>query len=170
MLVGPKKTPWDFNFGAGEYHLIVNDQSERMKGFRQDGEYLWNVPCLARGQRGDNEWKAPQSDTPPGLYLIGTVYRDYESPENVSLRDKMAFGWYSFDMIDLEGQESDNGRAGIMLHGGGSGNGWPKAWAPHQTLLRTWGCLRMHNIHLRDYILPLVDTGKRVFISVYQEA
>ena len=169
-LIGPKKRPQDFGFGAGDYHLVVNDQSECMKAFNHRGELLFNRPCLARGQHGETEWRIPRSDTPPGLYRIGHVYRDYEEPSLVSLRDKMAFGWYSFDMIDLEGQETGIGRAGIMLHGGGSGNGWPGAWAEYQDLLRTWGCLRMHNADLKYLVLPLVDQGGRVYISVHQEA
>lgn len=63
----------------------------------------------------------------------------------------MAYGWYSFDMEELEGQEAANARAGIMLHGGGSACGWPGAWQPHQALHPTLGYLRLHNI---NYEIP----------------
>jgi hypothetical protein len=80
----------------------------------------------------------------------------------------MAYGWYSFDLVELEGQEAKYGRGGIMIHGGGSACGWPGAWAPMQRLFSTHGCVRMHNQHLKDHLLPLTKKGT-VFVSVYQE-
>jgi hypothetical protein len=37
-----------------------------------------------------------------------------------------------------------------------------------QELRSTQGCVRMHNIDLRDKLLPLTKAGT-VFVSVYQE-
>lgn len=169
-MIGPTKRPQDFGFKTGDSHLIVNDITEKIKGFDFTGKLLWELPCLARGQGSDYEFQYVQTDTPPGLYKIGEVYKDYERVgANPSYsRDLMAFGWYSFDLIELEGQESRYGRAGIMIHGGGSACGWPGAWNPFQTLYSTHGCVRMHNKHLQDYVLPLTKTGT-VFVSVYQE-
>ena len=168
--IGPKKVPQDFGFKRGDSHIIVDDISERARAFNFDGQLLWDVPALARGQGNDREYRFTNTDTPPGLYSIGQIYRDYEqvgaSPAFTS--DLRAYGWYSFDLIDLEGQESKHGRAGIMIHGGGSACGWPGAWAPMQKLFPTHGCVRMHNQHLRDKLLPLTHAGK-VFVSVYQE-
>lgn len=170
VMIGPKKRPQDFGFKKGDSHLIVNDAVETMKAFSFEGKLLWEIPCLARGQYSDFEWKITNSDTPPGLYKIGTVYKDYEKVGGNPAYDRtlMAYGWYSFDMIELENQEAGNGRAGIMVHGGGSANGWPGAWAPKQPLVPTHGCVRCHNIDLRDKILPLTKTGT-VFVSVFQE-
>ena len=170
-MIGPKKRPQDFDFKAGDSHLIVNDISETMKAFSYEGKLLWEIPCLARGQYSDFEWRITNSDTPPGLYKVGTIYRDYEKVGDKPAYDRtlMAYGWYSFDMIDLEGQERNNGRAGIMLHSGGSACGWPGAWAPRQKLFPTHGCIRCHNIDLRDKVLPLANKGT-IWISVYQEA
>ncbi|AEX56030.1 endolysin [Synechococcus phage S-CBS4] len=169
-MIGPKKRPHDFGFKPGDSHLVVNDAVETMKAFSYEGKLLWEIPCLARGQYSDFEWKITNSDTPPGLYKIGAIYKDYESdgPNPPFNRTLMAYGWYSFDMIDLEGQEKNNGRAGIMLHGGGSANGWPGAWAPKQKLVPTHGCVRAFNIDLRDKVLPLTKQGT-VYISVWQE-
>lgn len=168
-LVGPKKRPQDFGFKDGDYHVVVNDQTEKMKAYNSKGELLWELYCLARGQGSDYEWKMKNTDTPPGLYKIGQIYRDYDQNSgNDYSRERMSYGWYSFDLIDLEGQESGNGRAGIMIHGGGSACGWPGAWAPYQKLYSTHGCVRMHNQHLKDYLLPLTEKGT-VFVSVYQE-
>lgn len=169
-LIGPKKRPQNFGFKTGDSHLIVNDAFERMKAFSFEGKLLWEVDCLARGQGSDFEWKLRNTDTPPGLYKVGTIYRDYEINGDKPRYDRtlMAYGWYSLDLIELENQEAKYGRAGIMIHGGGSGNGWPGAWAPKQQLLPTHGCVRLHNIDLRDKIIPLLKTGA-IFVSVYQE-
>lgn len=169
-MIGPKKKPQQFGFKKGDHHIVVNDAVETAKCFDFEGRQLWELPALARGQGSDYEWKLRNTDTPPGLYKVGTVYRDYELNGDKPAFDRtlMAYGWYSLDMIDLEGQESGVGRAGIMLHGGGSANGWPGAWAPVQKLYATHGCVRMHNAHLRDFVMPLLKTGS-IFISVYQE-
>jgi hypothetical protein len=169
-MIGPKKKPQDFGFKPGDHHLIVNDITKTIKAFTFDGKLLWELPCLARGQGSDYEFKLTNTDTPPGLYRIGAVYRDYDRVgANPSYdRTLMAYGWYSFDLEELENQEAKYGRAGIMIHGGGSACGWPGAWAPMQKLFATHGCVRMHNQHLPEKLMPLTRTGK-VFVSVYQE-
>ena len=154
---------------AGDSYLLVNDRDQDMEAYDHTGQLLWKVPALARGQGADTEWRHTGTDTPPGLYKLGRVYRDYEAnpspPRDATLQ---AYGWYSFDMVELEGQEKRVGRAGIMLHGGGTGCGWPGAWAPQQKLLPTLGCIRVHNIVLRDRILPLYEQGT-VYVGVFQE-
>ncbi len=169
-MIGPKKRPQDFGFKQGDSHLVVNDASETMKAFSFEGKLLWEIPCLARGQYTDFEWKLQNSDTPPGLYRVGAIYKDYEINGDNAKYDRtlMAYGWYSLDLIDLEGQEGGNGRAGIMVHGGGSACGWPGAWAPKQKLFPTHGCVRCQNIDLRDKILPLTKKGT-IWVSVWQE-
>ena len=169
-LVGPQKRPQDFGFKAGDHHLIVNDAVETMKAFSFEGKLLWEIPCLARGQGSDFEWKTKNSDSPPGLYKVGAVYRDYEKVGANPAYDRtlMAYGWYSLDLVELENQEASNGRAGIMIHSGGSACGWPGAWAPRQALFPTHGCVRCHNIDIRDKVMPLVGKGT-IFVSVFQE-
>ena len=169
-MIGPKKKPQDFGFKPIDHHLIVNDVTETIKAFNFEGTLLWELPCLARGQGSDSEFKLTNTDTPPGLYRIGAVYRDYDRlGANPSYdRTLMAYGWYSFDLEELENQEKKFNRAGIMIHGGGSACGWPGAWAPMQPLFATHGCVRMHNKHLRENLFPLTRAGK-VYVSVYQE-
>lgn len=168
-LTGPKKKPQDFvSKGETWFHIVVNDVSKIAKAFDSEGKKLWELPALARGQ--DDRWTVRRGDTPPGLYKIGQVYRDYdELGNNPGFSETLRlYGWYSFDLIDLENQESKVDRSGIMLHGGGSACGWPGAWDPYQYLYATHGCIRMHNKDLRDAILPLTEKGT-VFISVWQD-
>lgn len=170
QLVGPRKRP---DLRAGDHHLIANDANQAMTAYSRSGEQIWRVPCLCRGLHGDTEWDIPGSDTPPGLYLVGRVYRDYEDDPSERFSDeRRSYGWYSLDLQGQEGQEgpgSRNGRDGIMIHGGGTACGWPGAWAPLQLLYPTLGCIRMHNRDLRDRVIPLLQAG-RIWVSVYQEA
>ena len=170
-LVGPRKTPQDFGFSGSDSHVLVNDVSETAKAFDVEGRLLWEIPALARGQGGERQYQDTSTDTPPGIYRIAKkVYRDYEQdPSPTYSTDRCSYGWYSFDLEDLEMQERRFGRAGIMVHGGGTACGWPGAWAPRQPLHSTLGCVRLHNQDLRDKLLPLVEQGT-VYVSVYQEA
>ena len=169
-LVGPKQRP---DLKAGDHHLVVDDRAETVTAFNHKGERLWTVAALARGQSSETDWRSRSSDTPPGLYKVGTIYRDFEAdPSATFTAERRAYGWFSFDLIGLEGQEgpgSRDGRDGIMLHGGGSACGWPGAWLPLQPLYPTLGCIRMHNRDLRDLVLPLAGMGT-IYISVWQES
>lgn len=164
-MVGPAmKAP----VKPGDSYLLVNDRDEDVEAYDHAGKLLWKAPGLARGQGSD--WRRRNGDAPPGLYVIGQIYKDYERFGASPAYDQtlMSYGWYSFDMVELENQETKHGRAGIMLHGGGSACGWPGAWAPKQRLFPTHGCIRMHNSDLRDKVLPLTKKGK-VYIGVFQE-
>jgi len=169
-LVGPKRRP---DLKAGDHHLVVDDKAETVTAFNHKGERLWTVAALARGQSSETDWRSRASDTPPGLYKVGSIYRDFEAdPSATFTAERRAYGWYSFDLIGLEGQEgpgSRDGRDGIMLHGGGSACGWPGAWLPLQPLYPTLGCIRMHNRDLRDLVLPLAGLGT-IYVSVWQES
>jgi GH24 family phage-related lysozyme (muramidase) len=171
-MVGPKLRP---TLKPGDHHLIANDVNETLTAWTHDGRRLWRIPCLCRGQGREAEWNRTGTDTPPGLYRINPkgIYRDYEQdPTATFTPDRRAYGWYSFDLEGLEGQEGPTSkpyRDGIMVHGGGSACGWPGAWSPRQALHPTLGCIRLHNQDLRDRILPLLGLGT-VWISVLQEA
>lgn len=159
MVPTKKKTVHDFGFKQGDYHLVMSDVTEQMSAFDSNGKKLWTIPALAKGVNGE-DWRYTGADTPPGIYKLGVVYRDIETG-NLD----PAYGWYTFDMEDLEGQETDNGRSGICLHGGGSAA--PDPQHPYQPLLPTYGCVRVHNQDLRDRILPLYEQST-VYLSVHQ--
>lgn len=168
-MIGPKKKPQDFGFRFGDHHVIINDSSHTAKAYDYTGKLLWEAPCLPEGQVAD--YRYPKGDTPPGLYKIGAVYNDYSKVGAKPAYDRtlLAYGWISFDLVELENQEAGYGRAGIMIHGGGSACGWPGAWEPKQPLYTTYGCVRMHNQDLRDKLLPLTKSGT-VYVSVYQHS
>ena len=168
-LIGPQKKPQEFGLQGNDLHLVVNDQSETCKVFLGNGLQLDTHAALARGQGGDTVWNQRYTDTPPGLWMVTKVYRDWERPGNTSYRDRIAYGWYSFAMKGLEGQEERFGRTGIMLHGGGSALG-SAAWEPYQPLVPTLGCIRMHNADLQSLVNRMDTHDSDIFISVYQEA
>lgn len=163
-LIGPKKPA---PVKPGDSYLLVNNRDKDMEAYDHTGKVLWRIPCLASGQHSG--WNKVGGDTPPGLYKIGQIYRDYENNTIPAQSDAAeSYGWYSFDLVELENQEAVNNRAGIMLHGGGSACGWPGAWAERQTLHPTLGCIRIHNIDCRDRVLPLCQKGT-VYVGVFQE-
>ena len=165
-MAGPQKAA---PVQPGDTYLLVNDRDQDMEAYDHSGKFLWKLPCLARGQGADTDWSHTNTDTPPGLYKLGQLYADYEQNPNPPCSDTaMAYGWYSFDLEELEGQEIKAGRAGIMLHGGGSACGWPGAWAAQQPLHPTLGCIRIHNADLRDKVLPRYRQGT-VYVGVFQE-
>lgn len=154
----------------GDSYLLVNDRDQDLEAYDRHGTLLFRIPALARGQGSDRDTRSRGSDTPPGLYKVGRIYQDYvergaDPPYSEELQ---SYGWYSLDLIELEDQEARNGRAGIMLHGGGSACGWPGAWAPRQELHSTLGCIRCHNVDIRDKIMPLTVHGT-VYVAVWQE-
>ena len=168
-MVGPKIRP---SLATGDHHLIANDIRETMTAWTHDGRKLWTIPCLCRGQGDDTEWQSPRTDTPPGLYRVGSVWRDYERlGDNPSVvpAELVPYGWFTLDLEEMEGQERRYGRAGIAIHGGGSVLGPRGCWQPFQPLVTTHGCIRVHNADLRDKIVPLLKGGT-VWVSVLQEA
>jgi hypothetical protein len=167
-LTAPIRKPSEFGFKSGDTYVLVDADKAVAKAFDFEGNQVFAIPCTATGQ--NPQWRNNSGDTPPGLYKIGEIYNDYArvgaNPEYD--RTLMSYGWITFDLVDLEGNEDNNARAGICWHGGGSGCGWPGAWASGQELLPTLGCLRSHNVHLLEKILPRTKLGT-VFVAVYQD-
>jgi hypothetical protein len=170
-MIGPVKRPHDFGFKAGDSHLIMNDRAESLTAWSFDGERLWCIPAMARGQGRDTDWRNRGTDTPPGIYRLGQLYDDVgrvglNPPYSKTF---LEYGFQFYDMVELENQEVRYGRAGVGMHGGGTALGWPAAWAPKQPLVSTLGCIRIANIDLVEKIMPLYKKGA-CFVSVFQEA
>ena len=143
----------------GDVHFVVDRSERTLKAFSDHGVLLFAFPALAWGQH--ENWRAPNGDTPPGLYKCGVIY---------TTTGEAPYGPFCIDLVDLENQETGNGRAGISLHGGGSG--CPDPFADFQPLLPTHGCVRVHNAHLSQKIKPLVASkqlaGSTVYVSVQE--
>jgi len=166
-MPAPKLTPHALGFGPSDSHIVMNAGQSTAKIFDRQGNLLRELPCLARGVGG--HYDKARGDTPPGLYYLGQIWNDHGLVGDFPAYSKelRSYGWITFDMVECENQENRRGRAGICLHGGGSACGWPGAWAAKQELHDTFGCLRMHNWDLKEYILPLTQKGK-VWVSVHQ--
>jgi hypothetical protein len=157
-LNSPRTKPQSYGFKKGDYHVVLNAVSNTAKAYTFEGKLLWEVPCLLKGQN-DKYWTRA-GNTPPGVWKIGQVWHDKKNGEMTP-----AYGWIIFDLVDLEGREDGNNRAGLAIHGGGSSLADP--YAPYQPLVPTLGCSRWHNKDL-EKLDALVSQGTTVYVSVYQ--
>ena len=121
-----------------DFHLIFRARSHQLICFDGGGARRWTLDAHGKGVGGS--YGNPSGDTPPGLYECERVQRTLAS-EGDSVW--AAYGpWYVW-LHELEDQESKRGRAGIGMHGGGSGS--PTPLAPKQGWYPTLGCIRLQN-------------------------
>jgi hypothetical protein len=138
----------------GDFHIVVNGAARVASCFDDRGKKHWSVPARTDGQHAN--WREPMGDTPPGLYVCGVVY---------DTRGEAAYGKWCIDLIDLEDQESGNGRAGISMHGGGSR--LPDPFAPYQGWAATHGCVRFQNDAMENLVEPCVRRAQAAKRKVY---
>lgn len=144
--------------GPAPLHIVVdgNEGAQKLKAFNRDGSIALQCAAHTWGQHAN--WRQRNGDTPPGKYEVAEIY---------ATPGEAAYGEYCVDLIDLEGQESDNGRAGISLHGGGSGLANP--FAPRQGWLPTHGCIRVQNEDLKRLVVMIRNAksmGSNVILTV----
>lgn len=141
----------------GDYHIVVSASARSLKVFEHNGRLAFQ--CEARCEGQHRNWRKRNGDTPPGLYRCGVIY---------DTLGEEAYGRWCIDLVDLEGQEGDNGRSGISLHGGGSAS--PTPFAKKQGWYPTHGCIRVQNVDLENVLEPLIRTaqqcGKVVYLTV----
>lgn len=131
-----------------DMHMVTSAKYGRSALFTAQGVKKWSVPSLCEGQH-DN-WKVARGDTPPGLYKAGQIF--YQDGSDIAQSN--SYGPICIDLIDLEGQETGYGRAGISAHGGGTG--LPNPLADFQLLIPTHGCIRLHNHDMIHRVTPAV--------------
>ena len=140
-----------------DIHVVIKASTETMNVFEYGGKKLWGIEAHTYGQHPD--WKKKYGDTPRGLYVVGVIY---------DTRGEAAYGDWCIDLVDLQGQERDNGRDGISIHGGGSAS--PRPFAEKQGWYATHGCVRVQNGDMRTKVYPtfksVKDKGGRVFVTV----
>lgn len=143
-----------------DVHLVVSHAYRTMKAFSAGGRIIWKTPALTEGVADSVDLVG--GDTPYGLYRLGEpVQTAKEEPAAIW----HAYGPWFMDMQDLENQETGRGRAGIGLHGGGTGLRDPLA--DEQPLIATHGCVRVHNGFLKARIVPLVQRTQKAGGTVY---
>lgn len=147
--------------GKDDVHIVADAIDKSMMAYDRNGTPLWErrLSVLLEGQH-DN-WKVRSGDTPPGTYKFGTLYhQSVNQPELF-----WPYGPVCIDLIDLEGQETGYGRAGVSIHGGGSSLADPGA--PWQPLVPTEGCARTHNHIMSNILAPMHAEAKRKNATIY---
>lgn len=136
----------------GDAHFVVNAKSEILKAYYVDPTgkrtgMLYSKPARCYGANGPG-WQVPGGDTPPGPYLIGEIHHIHPDDKQAN-----AFGPVFMDLEELLEQERKYHRAGVGVHGGGSGLADP--WhAARQGWKVTNGCIRMQN----EDVLRVLET------------
>lgn len=145
-----------------DLHVVVDATNEHLKVFNPEGVLQWTAEARCFGSNGPG-WDRKDGDTPPGEYEIGPVD---PIPESDPERD--AYGPYFLTLLDIHGDEAKYHRAGVGIHGGGTG--LPGAFtAPHQGWEVTHGCIRLQNSDLRKLVMSTTivhANGGRVFVTV----
>lgn len=154
----------------GDVHVVIND-FERMflgeaKCYTAGGALEWIIPAICKGVNGPR-FDVWGGDTPPGLYLAGTLY---ETKGNEPWNVWSSYGKWCIDLEEQEGQEATVGRAGICWHGGDPDRTPPLQQM--QQLTETYGCVRSHNRDLDEIVIPTLKRiradGDRMWITVNQ--
>jgi hypothetical protein len=163
----PLLIPQDFGFKDGDHHLVIDSPMEIAKIFNFKGDEVQEFRCLPFKQGA--VWEHRDDDIAPGLYELSLEWNghDYLGDDPEPNDYGLSRGWFEFKMTRLKKDDDINLAKTYSLCGGGSQNGWPDAWLPRQVLYSSKDCVRMHNVDLRDSILPAVRKG-RVFASIYQ--
>lgn len=128
-----------------DLHLMIDADHKTLKVYSGIGTLFATYEAHCYGTNGPG-WHVTGGDTPPGDYRIRSV----ESiPSTDFQRD--AFGPYFMALDDISGNETNAGRAGVGIHGGGTG--LPGAYtAKRQGWEVTHGCVRLQNEDLRALV------------------
>lgn len=145
------------------YHIIANFPSNRdykgtLKMYNGAGSLVFGpVDALGRGSNDTNnnwdhtQWMLENSDTPTGEYsatviAAGTPLSSYGPHKRVNM--------YATSGNALLAQ--NNGRSGIMVHGGDLTTATTATWYP---LKPTHGCIRISNTNQEKLINQIAIAG-----------
>jgi hypothetical protein len=141
----------------GDLHLCYSEAARKLKVFNDMGRELFECEC--RNSTVNNGTYGHFGNCPPGEFVLG----------HPVFKNTVPFGPWFISVNDYDGHTSMQhwGRAGIGIHGGGSGLADP--FADHQGWTITEGCLRCQNIDLK-HLVQLVSraqkAGRRCYITV----
>jgi hypothetical protein len=169
-----KVAPGDIKDRMGDHDVHIVIAEDTAKVWSKDGsqrpvhynnETQLSFAAHTEGVNGPG-YEVVGGDTVPGLYLVGGIIPSVEGVDPDSIF--RAYGRYAIELIEQQGQESALGRAGIMMHGGGSAA--PDPLARYQGWYPTHGCVRLQNIVLELYVVPMIRNvhaaGGKVWVSV----
>lgn len=133
-------------------HLVFNRASDELKAFALDGSLAWSAPCRNNTvEPGFGHWGA----CPPGEYVL-------ERPQALA-PPEVPFGAWFIALDDPHGiWFAHDDRAGIGIHGGGSG--LPDPFAPQQGWQITEGCFRLQNADLAA-LVGILEGGERFTVT-----
>jgi len=114
-------------------HIIFSGPNQTLKVYdMRSHDLVWS--CVARNDTvasGFGHYGA----CPPGDYQLG-------APQPLS-PPEVPYGFFYTPLLDVNGLWAAWGRAGIGVHGGGSG--LPDPFADQQGWMMTEGCIRLQN-------------------------
>lgn len=136
-----------------DLHAEFNAAAERLQVYAANGKKVFD--CEARN-RTVNPGEGHFGHLPPGEFKLGRPVAKGTVP----------FGKYFVPIEDYQGQDTmqDFGRAGIGIHGGGSG--LTDSFSPQQGWQITEGCVRLQNEDLEG-LVALVIAAQSKGGSVY---
>ena len=150
------------NLRPTDVHIVVNAKTKKIKFFDANGSMRGMIEAHCIGTGG--AYTVYQGDTPPGLYKCGT-------PDDVlsTDSDKSSYGPWFVPLVEQEGQLSRLGRAGLGVHGGGTGLADPY-YASNQGWVATHGCIRVQNFdlnHVASTVKFVQKNGGTAWLSVH---
>lgn len=155
------------------YHIIVNLPSNRdykgsLKMYDGTGSLVFGpVDALGRGTNkktngnDHTDWIKEDADTPTGVYAAtvvgaGTPTSTYGSYKRVSMDPTSGNAL----------KAKQNGRSGIMIHGGNLTTNRNATWYP---LNPTYGCIRISNSDQKKLIDTIASAGGSGKVTVNNE-
>lgn len=147
-----------------DLHIVISGTAKRCVIWNKAGERLFQCEARTDGWEGPG-YDVHNGDTPPGLYECGVpIFTQKSEPD----RTWFAYGPVFVDLVELQDQERSRGRAGVGLHGGGSG--LPDPLAPKQGWYKTHGCVRFQNhdiMHIvKNFIIPCQSKAGTAYVNV----
>lgn len=136
--------------------IVIRASFTQLSVYGTTGKLLLRVECRTKAVR--TGWSR-HGECPPGVYRLGTPRRTRAA----------RFGDWFLPLYDTPGSQAfrRHKRAGIGLHGGGSG--LRKPFAPRQGWVPTRGCLRLQNADLARLLRVIRGEWKRYpVVVVYQ--
>jgi hypothetical protein len=120
-------------------HVEVSRSGQKLKIFQDDGSEIFS--CETRNATV-NSGEGQYGQCPLGDYLLG-------SPESIQ-PPEVPFGFAFTPILDINGLWNLHHRAGLGVHGGGSG--LPDPFAPQQGWVETEGCWRLQNVDNQAFV------------------